>query len=81
MVAPDENSARASIQVDVASVERLGGDSYLYAKSVDGRDVAIHCRGQTRLQAGERIALHIDPGQLHLFDRRTGENVRPIAAR
>ena len=81
VVAPDENSARASIQVDVASVERLGGDSYLYAKSVDGRDVAIHCRGQTRLQAGERIALHIDPGQLHLFDRRTGENVRPIAAR
>lgn len=64
------------IKLDVASVEQLGADSYLYGALADGTRVTVHNPGQTSVAAGERVALGYFSPAVHLFDTETGLTLR-----
>lgn len=63
----------SSVHVDVRSVERLGGESYIYASMPNGDAVTVHSAGQTEIEPGSQIALTIDTGQIHLFSTKSGK--------
>ena len=69
-------SEMGSIHTDVRSVEQLGSDSYLYGQLADGTRLTVHNPGQTRVVAGERVALSFAPDAVHLFDTETGLTLR-----
>ncbi|MBV6656556.1 MAG: sn-glycerol-3-phosphate ABC transporter ATP-binding protein UgpC [Devosiaceae bacterium] len=56
------------LHMEVASVEQLGSDSYLYGALGDGTRLTVHNPGQTRVGAGDQVRLGADPGTFHLFD-------------
>ena len=64
------------IAMDVASVEQLGGESYLYGKLQNGSAVTLHLSGQTHVQIGERIAITLQADEVHLFDTQSGQTLR-----
>ncbi|MDE3080527.1 MAG: sn-glycerol-3-phosphate ABC transporter ATP-binding protein UgpC [Paracoccaceae bacterium] len=61
----------AGLPLTVASVERLGGESYLYGTAPDGTAVTVHSPGQTRIEPGTQIALALDADDAHLFSTDT----------
>ena len=69
-------TAAGPIAMDVASVEQLGGESYLYGKLQSGAAVTLHMAGQTNVQIGERIAISLGADEVHLFDTQSGETLR-----
>lgn len=64
------------IHVDVQTVERLGGESYLYATTAQGEKVTVYSSGQTRIEEGQKISLAVTTDALHLFDTNTGASHR-----
>lgn len=68
-----------SISAKVVSVEQLGGESYIFAKTMDGSDLTVLQDGQTRSQPDEVI--HVLPAEnaLHLFDKSSGLSLRAPA--
>jgi multiple sugar transport system ATP-binding protein len=56
------------IDMQVAAVEQLGSDSYLYGALKDGTKLTVHNPGQTKVEAGETVSLDADPSDFHLFD-------------
>ena len=64
------------IHMDVAAVEQLGADSYLYGSLADGTRVTVHNPGQTSVAGGDRIALGYLAPSVHLFDTETGLTLR-----
>ena len=68
------------LHMQVASVEQLGSDSYLYGALADGTRLTVHNPGQTRVQAGERVTLGARPDTFHLFDTGTTRTLRDPAA-
>ena len=60
------------VHVDVRSVERLGGESYIYTAMPNGDAVTVHCPGQTAIEPGSSITLAIDSSQVHLFSSENG---------
>lgn len=68
------SSAESSgVHVDVRSVERLGGESYIYTSMPNGDAVTVHSPGQTEIEPGSQIALTIDTSQVHLFSTDSGK--------
>ncbi len=70
---PDDTGA---IHMQVASVEQLGSDSYLYGALQDGTKLTVHNAGQTKVEAGESVTLGADPATFHLFDTASTLSLR-----
>lgn len=64
------------IRVTVHSVERLGGESYIYATTNDDSSLTVHSPGQTDIEVGTEISLEIATDELHLFDADSGTTLR-----
>jgi multiple sugar transport system ATP-binding protein len=69
------------VVVDV--VEELGSDAFVYASFVghqsaavtEGADVVVRVDPRRTPQPGQNLFLAVRPGELHLFDRATGNRV------
>lgn len=64
------------LHAEVRAVEQLGSESYLYGAFANGTPVTVHNAGQTRIAAGDRIALTANPAAFHLFDTETTQTLR-----
>jgi multiple sugar transport system ATP-binding protein len=53
---------------EVAVVERLGGDTYLYIRAPDQPLVVAQAPGNDTTRVHDRVALGIEPATCHLFD-------------
>jgi ABC-type sugar transport system ATPase subunit len=64
----------------VSLKETLGGDSYLYAKTLAGTTLVVRADGDTRIDAGETVGLTLPAHRLHLFgaDGRTVVSGAPL---
>ena len=64
------------LTVQVALVEDLGSDSFIYGSLADDADSSIIVRsGREHPRPGEVIKVGVDTSHLHLFDAGTGERV------
>jgi multiple sugar transport system ATP-binding protein len=52
---------------EVASIEQLGGESYLYCRTPEGHALTLHMPGQTAIRRGDRVQLAFRPEFVHLF--------------
>jgi multiple sugar transport system ATP-binding protein len=57
----------SSIAGDVHTVERLGGDTYLYLSMAEGADVTVHAPGDMVVASGDRVAMGFNADKCHLF--------------
>ncbi|MEQ8339456.1 MAG: sn-glycerol-3-phosphate ABC transporter ATP-binding protein UgpC [Marinovum algicola] len=64
------------IALEVATIEQLGGDSYLYGKLRNGTGITLHLAGQTSVRIGEVIAITPEIEAVHLFDSETERSLR-----
>ncbi len=55
-------------------VEPLGSDVYVHG-SAGGEEVVARLPGNVQVSPGDRLALAIDPADLHLFDRQTEQRL------
>ncbi|MGO4525970.1 ABC transporter ATP-binding protein [Microvirga sp. 2MCAF35] len=53
---------------EVMVVERLGGETFLYAQVNDGTMLIVQADGEIPTSVHERIAIKLDPVTCHLFD-------------
>jgi multiple sugar transport system ATP-binding protein len=56
----------ADVRVDL--VENLGGQTVVYATTTDNQAVTIVLEGQSKVELGATVGVHIDPARIHLFD-------------
>ncbi len=63
----------SAVHVDVKSVERLGGESYIYAAMPNGDAITVHSPGQTEIEPGSQITLTINTSHMHLFSTESGK--------
>jgi multiple sugar transport system ATP-binding protein len=54
----------------VRSVERLGGETYIYLQPSAGTDLTVHASGDVVVSNGDRISVSFAADKCHLF----GEN-------
>jgi ABC-type sugar transport system ATPase subunit len=62
------------IELAAEVVEPLGSDVYVHG-SIAGEAVVARLPGNVRVSPGERLALAVDPAELHVFDRATEERI------
>lgn len=79
-VRPENLSVSKSngISVEVAVIEELGSDGYLYgAAKIDGRETELVSRvdGREHPNKGETVWLNPEGGIMHVFDVETGERL------
>jgi multiple sugar transport system ATP-binding protein len=79
-VRPENLSVSKSngISVEVAVIEELGSDGYLYgAAKIDGRETELVSRvdGREHPNKGETVWLNPEGGIMHVFDVKTGERL------
>ena len=53
----------------VTSVERLGAETLVFAKTAAGQALVVRADGSLEVDDGEAVTLAIDPAHLHFFDR------------
>jgi multiple sugar transport system ATP-binding protein len=53
----------------VVSVERLGAETLVFAKTDAGQALVVRTDGASNVEEAEAVTLAIDPGHLHFFDR------------
>jgi multiple sugar transport system ATP-binding protein len=64
IVAPEAGVLR----LEVANVEQLGGEAYLYGALPSGETYTVRLAGQTRIARGETVGLSVGPdARVHLF--------------
>ena len=56
----------ADVRVDL--VENLGGQTVVYATTSDNQAITIVLEGQSKVELGATVGVHIDPARIHLFD-------------
>ncbi len=64
------------LSMEVASVEQLGTDSYLYGRLKNGTAATIHSPGQTSVSPGQTIVVGAEAEMMHLFDTASGRTLR-----
>ncbi len=64
-----ERSARNAIGTDVGVVEPMGEVTYVYVE-IGNTTYTVSVDGETRIDAGDRIAVRFPEEKIHLFDRR-----------
>ncbi|GAB3622886.1 sn-glycerol-3-phosphate ABC transporter ATP-binding protein UgpC [Mariniluteicoccus endophyticus] len=78
-LAPDDNG----IGIDVAVVEELGADAYLYgtpvglsdADKMTAQQVVARISSRRPPQRGSQVRLAVDPAHVHVFDNATGDRI------
>ena len=65
-----------AIRMTVASVEQLGGESYIYGTLANESAMALHLSGQVGARIGEVLTVQADPAEVHLFDTESGLSLR-----
>jgi multiple sugar transport system ATP-binding protein len=71
-------SKTKGISVEVAVIEELGSDGYLYGVAkIDGRETELVSRvdGRDHPNKGENVWLNPEGGIMHVFDVETGERL------
>ena len=63
---PGSGLKLADVRVDL--VENLGGQTVVYATTVDGQPVNIVLEGQRPVELGSTVTAYIDPARVHLFN-------------
>ena len=58
----------SSIAGTVHTVERLGGETYLYLSTAEGTDVTVHAPGDMVVAAGDQLQIGFSVDKCHLFD-------------
>ena len=56
----------ADVRVDL--VENLGGQTVVYATTSDNQAITIVLEGQSKVELGATVGVHIDPARIHLFN-------------
>jgi sn-glycerol 3-phosphate transport system ATP-binding protein len=65
----------AALRVTVELAEMLGADTIIHGRLSDGSLLQARLPGAARAHPGEILALAVDPGLIHLFDRETGRRI------
>ncbi|WP_114576620.1 ABC transporter ATP-binding protein [Saliphagus sp. LR7] len=65
-----ENAIAATVDV----VEVAGSDNFVYL-DIEGQECCVRVSGAIKPSVGDRVEITFDPDDIHLFDRRTGENL------
>jgi multiple sugar transport system ATP-binding protein len=76
-VVPADDAATLAGEVQV--VERLGGLTYVYARTSDGTMLTVETGGDVRVRVGERVAVRLRGEACHLF--RSDEQSLPFLRR
>jgi multiple sugar transport system ATP-binding protein len=61
----------AGVPADVVVIEPTGAETELVVKAGNAQ-VVVKTQGRSALAPGQRIALAVDPAQLHIFDKASG---------
>ncbi len=84
IVRPGRSPAAASssgCNARVTSVEYLGADSIVLARTAEGSPLSIRLSGRAGVEAGDAVQLAWEPQHEHRFHRETGQrDDRPVAA-
>ena len=51
----------------VHTVERLGGDTYLYLSALEGADITVHAAGDHVVSSGDQVTIGLNAEKCHLF--------------
>jgi multiple sugar transport system ATP-binding protein len=57
----------ATIPGKVYAVERLGGETYLYLQTPEGREMTVHAAGDKVVAPGDQVAIGFTADKCHLF--------------
>ncbi|PRI10810.1 ABC transporter ATP-binding protein [Leucobacter massiliensis] len=72
------DDAQPGMELNVALVEELGADGYIYGTIPHGdeqKDLVVRVDGRSHPAVGDTVRIGADPQQLHVFDRQTGERL------
>lgn len=67
---------KGPLTVQVAAVEHLGTETFLFGKSDSGQELTVTAPGQLSVQRGDMVPVRTDPDRLHLFDGAAGTSLR-----
>ena len=62
-----DGAGNSSIPGKVYAVERLGGETYLYLNTPEGREMTVHTAGDKVISSGDQVAIGFRADQCHLF--------------
>jgi ABC-type sugar transport system ATPase subunit len=62
------------LEITAEVVEPLGSDVFVHGRLGD-QAVIARLPGHASVTAGQQVALTVDPADLHLFDKQSGERV------
>ena len=77
----DASSNGMRLDLVALIVEPLGSDVFVHGTAV-GETIVARLPGNVKLTPGERVPLTVDPSEVHLFNRETGERLageHPVA--
>ena len=57
----------SAISGKVHTVERLGGDTYLYLSALEGADITVHAAGDHVVSSGDQVTIGLNAEKCHLF--------------
>lgn len=63
---------RGQLTLQIAEVEQLGSESYLFGMLPTGQGITVHQSGQTDVRIGDRVHLSVNPAGLYLFRKDNG---------
>ena len=69
----------ARLGAEVIKVERLGGETYLYVNTSEGKEIMVHARGDKVISAGDEIKMGVNASNCHIFNEQ-GSALDRIAA-
>ena len=65
-----EGNGDAKIPAKVFAVERLGGETYLYVNTREGREFTVHAPGDKVVSEGEEISVGVSSESCHVFNQQ-----------
>ena len=71
----------STIAGKVYAVERLGGETYIYLGTAEGRELTVHVPGDRVVAPGDEIAIGLSADRCHLFDANGEAFERPAPSR
>jgi multiple sugar transport system ATP-binding protein len=69
-----DGSSSSFINATVDVVENLGNELQVYFNT-GGHNAVATLNARSRVNAGDKVRLHVDSDQIHLFDSDTGESI------
>jgi multiple sugar transport system ATP-binding protein len=74
-----DGSGDSHIAGKVYNVERLGGDTYLYLRGPEGKDITVHAPGDMVVSSGDDVTVGFNGAKCHLF-HESGEAFQRLSA-